>query len=172
MKLVKWEFQGLTMPMMADESGELYCTSKAICDALGANESNLRDVYSRHADEFGKNCVSNCDANSFLKENKAVFGVKYIRGNMRLWSEDDMLTFGFFLKTDASKEYRRQLRQFIKAHARVNTVSREEHEQLKGRLEYIENLLMASMPAVKSTASMAGRMLRTQRDTKHLRLVQ
>ena len=171
MKLVKWQFQGLVMPMIQDESGELYCTSKAICEALGVCEETLRTVYNRHREEFSSLSVSNCNAKDFLKENSEEFGVKRVRADMRLWTEDDMLGFGFFLKSDEAREYRRQLRQFIKANAMVNTVSREEHEQLKGRLEYIENLLRDSMPAVHSTASMAGRMLRTQRDNKHLRLV-
>jgi hypothetical protein len=171
MKLVRWQFQGLVMPMIQDENGELYCTSKAICEALGVCEETLRYVYNTHKEEFSSLSVGNSNAKEFFLEHKTELGIKRVRSDIRLWTEDDMLGFGFFLKSDEAREYRRQLRQFIKTNAMVNTVSREEHEQLKGRLEYIEELLKGSMPAVHSTASMAGRLLRTQRDNKHLRLV-
>ena len=42
MKLVMWSFKNLSMPMVEDDSGELYCTSKAVCKSLDIKEDALR----------------------------------------------------------------------------------------------------------------------------------
>lgn len=92
---------------MMDIEGELYCTSKAICGALGVHEETLRSIYNRHTKEFALLSVSNCNAKEFLQQNRVEFGVKRVRGDMRLWSEDDMLTFAFHSKSDVSLEFRK-----------------------------------------------------------------
>lgn len=167
MKLTRWEFMGLHMPMMEDDRGELYCTSKALCEALGINEGTLRSVYERHKEEFLS--VSICDAKEFLRQNKVEFGIKRIRSDMRLWSEDDMLTFAFHSKSVQSLEYRKQLRQFIKQNAKRGYVSRDAFENLKGELHEIKEFMQKYMLAVDESASHVGKALRAQRETKSLR---
>ena len=54
MKLVKWEFQGLHVPMMEDCEGNLYCTGHQICAALGLAPNSLRMMRLRTPDEFSE----------------------------------------------------------------------------------------------------------------------
>lgn len=170
MKLVRWSFQGLHMPMMEDDSGELYCTSKAICEALAIDEATLRKICERHPEEVGENCVTDCHAKLFLKENKAEFGVRYVRGDMRLWTEDDMLTFAFHARSNVALEFRRKLRQFIKQNARRGYVKQVEFDRLQGRLDQMAELIQSLIPSVDKSASLAGSLLAEQKHSKAARL--
>lgn len=171
MKLVRWEFQGLHMPMMEDEGGELYCTSKAICEALGINEATMRWTYNQHKAEFDSLSVGKTNAKEFFQQNRAEFGIKRVRKDMRLWTEDDMLTFAFHSRSPESLEFRKRLRQFIKQNARRDYVSQEEFESLKGELENMKEMVHSLMRIANENASQAGKMLYDQKKSKHLRAV-
>lgn len=123
MKLVRWTYNNLHIPMMAGNNGDLWCTSKQLCGALGTTELALRLLRKRHADEFDANCVSKSNAILFFKENKVEFGVKYVRGDMALWSEDDMILVAILSRSDMSKQFRKDLRAFIKEHAKKDLLS-------------------------------------------------
>jgi hypothetical protein len=71
MKLVQWEFHNIKMPMIEDDQGNLFCTSKALCEALQTAEVNLRNVYAKNRDEFDENCVIADYAISFLERGAA-----------------------------------------------------------------------------------------------------
>lgn len=62
MKLVRWEFNSLQLPMIEDDEQELYCTSAALCKALGITAGQLRDVYQRHRTELFPLSVAQRDA--------------------------------------------------------------------------------------------------------------
>jgi hypothetical protein len=159
---------------MVDIRGDLYCTSKSICEALAINESTFREIYNVHRLEFGGLSVGNSDAKEFLQQNRVEFGIKRVRKDMHLWSDVDMLTFAFHAKSPAASCYRKQFIQFIKQHAKIESVSYEEFNQLRGELmefkALAESALLAA-PAVKEAASHAGSMLALQKRTKHLRMV-
>lgn len=129
MKLVRWSYNNLHMPMMSDDNGDLWCTSKQLCGALGITENSLRLLKNGHKEEFDDNCVSKTNAISFLKENKTEFGVKYVRGDMTLWSEDDMITVAILARSPIARAFRKELKTFIKQNAIKNTVSRAEHDK-------------------------------------------
>jgi hypothetical protein len=181
MKLVRWEFLGLHMPMMGDDEGELYCTSKSLCDALGVTDNALWVLASRHAKELSDFCLSNCKAIAFLKEHKLEFGVKYIRGNMRLWSEDDMLVIASRSEAPQALEFMKRLRRFGKLHARVSLISIEEFREMRAELkdlremksefQVFKEMLHQYLPSADKTASLAGSVLQAQKGTKTLRLV-
>lgn len=128
MKIINWEFESLKIKMI-ELNGELYCTSKSVREALSVEASTLRQIYRRHEDEFFSICVTDCHAN--LQMLKNTLGLKYIRKDMKLWSEDDMLTFAFMVSGDRARAARRDFRKFIKEHAKKGLVSKGELEQLK-----------------------------------------
>lgn len=195
MKLVRWQFLGLHMPMMEDENGELYCTSKAICDALGISYDDLKHITMRHPEEFGNLRVTDChskdgglslsnlqpknkelrvgnpNAKEFFTAHKTEFGIKRVRSDMRLWSEDDMLTFAFHSKSPQSLEFRKQLRRFIKQNATRGYVTQAQFDELKGQMHSLMELVALYVPAANEAASSAGRALQAQKGTKPLRLV-
>jgi len=169
MKLVHWEFQGLHVPMVEDDNRELYCTSKAICGALGMKEGHLWKITSLHSKELSELSLTNSKAKDFLQENRIAFGITRMRKDMRIWSEDDMLTFAFHSGSDKSMEFRKNLRQFIKRHAARNYVTQEQYQELDDKLGLVLDVVKRYYPAANKTASLAGSMLRAQRETKHLR---
>lgn len=171
MKLTKWSFAGLEVPMMEDEDGELYCTSKALCGALGVTEGNIRSFYNDNKAEFDSLTVSNRHAKEFFREHQSVFELKRIRGNIRIWSEDDMLVFAFFLKTPQAREFRRELRLFIKQQARKDTVSREEFMSLLERVKNMELEREEALPRFNLAASCAGKTLASFRGTTDFRKI-
>jgi prophage antirepressor-like protein len=103
--------------MLEDEQGRLYCTSQALCEALGLEPSALNALYHSNKEEFDGNCVNRNDAISTLKENRLEFGYKYIRGDMHLWSEDDMLLVAIRSRSSGSREFRKYLLEFVKKNA-------------------------------------------------------
>jgi len=50
MKLVRWSFHNIHMPMMENEEGELYCTSKMLCN------SESKVFFREHRTEFVIRC--------------------------------------------------------------------------------------------------------------------
>jgi hypothetical protein len=157
--------------MLADEDGELYCTSKMLCTALSINEKALQATYLRHKDEFSSTSAANCSAKEFLLANKVEFGISRVRDDMRLWNEDDMLIFAILSKSTVSKEFRSHLRKFIKENARRGYVTAEEHKALAERMSVLEDLVLHAQPALTNAASAAGAALAAQKGTRNLRLV-
>ncbi len=183
MKLIQWSFHNISMPMMEDDEGELYCTSEILCSSLGITKEALKQVAQRHADELAGLRVTNCNSKEFIINNKEQLGIRRLRKDMRLWTEDDMLLIAMFSKSGVSKEFRQELLRFIKTNARRGYVSIEQHEALSARLlatqedhqavvtrlEKLESIVELSLPALKEAASAAGTALAAQRGTKAIR---
>lgn len=134
MKLVRWSFKNLHMPMMRDESGDLWCTSAQLCGALGIEPKALRELKRRNPEDFDLLSATENGAKEFFLKNKAEFGVRRVRKDMTLWSEDDMITVAILSRSAVAREFRKELRQFIKESARKDLlagyVTREEHERI------------------------------------------
>ena len=92
MKLVRWTYNNLHIPMMSDSQGELWCTSRQLCGALGLEPKALRELKRRNIEEFEFLSATENGAKEFLKENKTEFGIRRVRQDITLWSEDDMVT--------------------------------------------------------------------------------
>lgn len=178
MKYVAWEvIPGTCLPMMEDDNGELFGTNKTVSDGLGVNPSTLRTLYQQNKEEFDSLSVLNTDAKEFLRLNKSKFDISRVRSDMRMWTEDDMLTFAFLAKSDKGREFRRNLRKFIKINAVRHYVSLEEHNKLKNGLSEIKEqmhtmslLILQNQQAVKYDASLAGKLLSNHRKTKEFRM--
>lgn len=69
MRTVRWSFQNLHMPMMADENNTLWCTSQQLCLALNIELDSLRSMR-HHRDEFSDISVISSHAKEYLKDNK------------------------------------------------------------------------------------------------------
>jgi len=171
MRLIRWSFQNIHMPMMEDENHELWCTSRMLCDALSIDSKALQATYLRHEDEFSNLTAANCSAKKFLQENKVEFGLTRVRSAMRLWNEDDMLSFAILSKSEVSREFRTHLRKFIKENARHGYVTRDEHDALASRFSALEELVLRARPALEEAASAAGSALNSHKKTRALRLV-
>jgi len=169
MKLTVWTFKDLSMPMMEDDRGILYCTTKVLCDGLYLSEEAVKKIYSRHSDEFGCLTVTNSPYKDFMVQNKDVFGMKRIRDNMRMWTESDMLMFAILSKSGVSKDFRRQLIQFIKENARRGYVTQDVYQRTMARLDNVERALMAAGFALGQNASSAGALLNQQKKSKAVR---
>lgn len=140
MKLVRWEFLGLHMPMMEDDNGELYCTSKAICDALGIDKHTMEMIVSRNKDEFGSLRLTNCGSKDGGLRVTDCYSKDLSVSDCNA-SEDDMLTFAFHSKSPQSLEFRKQLRRFIKQNATQGYVTQAQFDELKGHMHSLMELV-------------------------------
>ena len=173
MKKVRWDFQGLHVPMMEDSNGNLYCTFKQLSDALQCPEATIRAMRRRRANEFSGFCVSKCNAISdireFLEQNRIEFGLRYVRDDMAIWTEDDMIMAAVMIKNTVGKEFRKNLVKFIKENARKGYVHESEfNSRMTEMNQKIDNLAAY----LNANASEAGRKLNAQKQTKHLRSIQ
>src|SRR5690348_769703 len=107
MKLVRWSFHNFQVPMMEDEEGHLWCTSAALCGALGLNKRTFQTIYLVHKDHFGDHTLRALDPSTkaFLVEHRDEFGVSRLRGDLRLWSDNDMLWFAAKSNSPAAREF-------------------------------------------------------------------
>jgi hypothetical protein len=164
-----WQFQDLTIPMMEDTNGTLYTTGPILANALGLEEKTLRNIYANHQDEFDGNCAQDVGAIPFLQENKTAYGLKYVRGDMHLWSEDDMILFAGLTRTQVGKAFRKEMVRAIKAQARKGYIPQEQFDVLVGQLMTRLQMVEEAIPALNRAASAAGSVLQAQKSTKPLR---
>lgn len=174
MRLVKWEFRGMVMPMIEADDGVLYCTSVTLQRALNICNSSIRKIWSRHGDELEARTglsLTDCQTKEFVAQHKEEFGIRRLREDIHFWCEDDMLMLAILSKADASKAFRKELIRFIKEQARKEYVLRSIYDETSARLTAIEEILRSAGFALKENASTAGKLLNQQKDTKHLRLL-
>lgn len=139
-----WTFANLNLPMIKLPDGRLVCTSKAVCRALGINKEALRFLASKYVDKLSRICVSETNANGFLQENRDLYELNYIRGDMRLWTPDDLLWFARHATSAQSDEAYVEIINLVKREARAGLVSIEEWRGMEAQLTELrrENLEM------------------------------
>jgi hypothetical protein len=186
MKHFLWQFQNLNVPMMEDSNSTLYTTTPILASALGVEVNSLRQIFKRHQDELdgicvqemhaNGDCVTDSDATSFLQANKETFGLKYVRGDMHLWSEDDMILIAGLTRTETGKAFRKEMVKAIKAQARKDLITKEYFDSVVAQLvqqnqalQVQVNEIREAQPHLNDIASNAGHLLRNQRFTKPFR---
>lgn len=130
---VEKKINNLSIPMLSID-GELYITQHNLANLLGVDEITLRRRYQRKREDFESNRVQSLNANEFIKQNKTKFGLKYVRNDMRLWTEDDMLTFGQIVRGEKGRRIRKEMRIVIKQHSKHYVISPETYEKLSADL--------------------------------------
>ena len=178
MKVSNYTFRNLYFPLLHLDNGSRFGLTNGLAHALGIDPHALRTVFKRHEDEFDSNCATDCDAIEFLKENKVQFGLKYVRGDMRLWSLHDMILMALLSRTSVSKEFRRDIISYVEenAHEEIVAIGMERDEAVRkynalieetrgmhGRLENLEELVARMQPATQAVASAAGAVLSAQK---------
>ncbi len=171
MRLIRWSFHNVHMPMFENEQGQLFCTTRAICSVLGIKEDAVRQITSTHAAELSSPSVIESHAKAFLDQHRVEFGIKRLRADMRIWSDKDMFTIAILSRSSVSREFRDGLWDLVKKQATRGYVSEEEHNKLLSRVAKLEDLIAAALPDLEMAASAAGHALQAQKGTKHLRLV-
>ena len=160
MRLVSWSFRNILMPMIEDENGTLLCTSNTLCKALNITPSALSTISNRYKNELSGIRVTDCDPVEFFQEHKHLLDMKQVRGDMRLWTEDDMLCIAFVSQSDVSREFRTHMKNIAKEQARRGYISKDEYDravtELEGRLTKLEEI-------VKEQASLSGQFLANHR---------
>lgn len=174
LKLVRWSFMGLHMPMLEMSNGDLCTTTKQLALALNAKEKVITNLARAHRDELSLVNTSSEGVKEFLKSNRVEFGLKKVKHNLLLWTEDDMILIAILSKSVVSKQFRKGLVAFIKENATRDYVERSEYDQIKSDLADLKSfkeIVLSHIPALQNDATLAGRLLQNQKKTKHLRLV-
>lgn len=120
---------------MADIEGTLYCSTPQLEKVFRCNRSQLLHVCSkwRH-DEFGNATVGDLVMSN--QHRKGLDGLpealllKRLQPKTRLWSEDDVLSFAFALRSDIARHCRAEFKDILKRHARREMVPREQLDKM------------------------------------------
>lgn len=176
MRIVQWSFHNVVVPMIEDDAGELYCTSEVLCKVLGITPQALWKVASRHKKQLSENCMTNCQAIEYVRKNKEALGIKYLREDMRLWTETDMIRISMFSNSAVALEFQEGIIKLVKENARRGYVPQEQYQAIvqqlettSARLDRLEELMEIARPSLQSAASAAGAALWAQRGTKAIR---
>lgn len=117
MKLVRWSYNNLHVPMIQDGNGVLFCTANTLASALNVTEQNIRMLLVNKPEEFKGLSVNCVDAKELIKDHKVELGIKRVRNDMKLWSEDEMIMAALLSKSNVGNQFRRDLLKFIKENA-------------------------------------------------------
>ena len=147
MRLIRWSFQNIHIPMIENEGGDLFCTTKILSSALNQNPRDLRKIYHRHRDEFDPVTLRGVEnlPKEFLEKNRVELGIRRMKEDLYFWSESDMLLMAVLSRSSVSKEFRKNLIQFIKTQARRDFVTREAHNELEARLNNLEDVVKIAL---------------------------
>lgn len=129
MKITRWSFNNLHVAMVQNDEGVLYCTTKQLADALCVSEDVIRMAAMNHKDEFGPLSITNFYAKEFFQRHKVELGIKRVRKDIKMWSEDEMILLAMLCKSNVSKEFRKDMIKFVKENARRGYVTQEEHNK-------------------------------------------
>ena len=66
MKLVRWSYEGLCVPMIEDDNGDLWVVARALGLVLGISEDAIRKIRSRHLNEFTSEDVADRNILEFI----------------------------------------------------------------------------------------------------------
>lgn len=164
MKITRWSFHNLHMPMIEADDGTLYCTTKQLADALGVTEVHVREIKRLHKDELDTVRVNEIGAKDFLLRNKAEFRIERVKSDMNLFTEDDMIGIAMIARSTVSKAFRKELIKFVKENAKRDMVPMSVHEAAMQRLDNLEAIVLGHV-------SQAGKTLNEYKSVKHLQLV-
>ena len=148
MKIVRWSFENLHIPMIQDDEGKLWATTKTLAESLGVTEDAIRVIAMRNRDKLKGLSVTNSYAKDFIKLNKTELGIKRLRQDMQLWSESEMIRIALWSRSETADAFTDQLVEFVRKNATTGWVTREEHNellvkfgQLAVKMENVEKLL-------------------------------
>lgn len=192
-KCVNLTVNNTTIPMLSID-GVLHVFNQQLCDMMGVTENALRKLYFCRKGDFDGNCITKSNAIDYLKNNRDVFGLKYVRGDMKMWSEDDMFLFIMFARGVNNKALRKELLAVIKQHSVREEITKSEYvkglqriadealadkaiaqnelKETKAMLSAFESrlsLLEDLFSFVDGAASNAGKTLRAHRMVKGLK---
>lgn len=192
-KIVHWKFHNLVIPMLKI-GGILYSTYHMLASALEVTPDDLRMIRNTRPDEFDGIRLGDLSAKypsvkNVYANNKGLFGIERLRDDMHIPTEDDMLSFGFAIRSSIGKEFRKGLKELIKKHASIDVPTVQENEQLiqqlnetaealriekkrtgtlENRVSALEEIIEWAKPFIEAIGSANGKGLQAQKGIKRL----
>jgi hypothetical protein len=155
--------------MVEDDERRLWTTTSGIALALGVTVRAIYNLYSRntrHFEEVTHSVTLHQQVLNFIKDRGAHFGVKHFRHDLRIWSEDDVLTFAVLCRSPQGIAAKRDFLRFIKENMRRDYAKLEaQYAEVMQRLVALEE----AVPSIRKSASAAGSALAAHRGTTALR---
>lgn len=170
MKITRWSFNNLHVPMIQDGQGNLYCTTKTLAETLAVSEQNIRMLLYNHPEDFAGLCVNSIDAN-FIKSNRTELGIKYVRKDMKLWSEDEMIMAAIIARSSVGTQFRKELLTYIKENAKKSIMDEYVHKDEHSRLAQSLNAALTELGRMTVRMENIERLMSPDKCVK-LRLVQ
>lgn len=178
MEIVSYSLADIALAMV-DFDGTLFCSTPQLCEVFQTTPQSLWQIANERRGEFSNARLTILTSmNHCRKPILEAFKLERSRPNTRIWTEDDVLSFTFFLRSDIAKSCRAQFKEILKAHAKRNYLSPEQVDLLVQTdiHPFAEQIryLSAEVDKVKelhgivdSAASNAGKFLRNIRSIRH-----
>jgi hypothetical protein len=170
MKILDWKSENFCCAMVEDEERQMWTTTSGIAVALGIEPRSVLQLYQRrkaHFDELsGSNRTAKEEVLAFLAQHQQHFGIRRMRPDLHLWSEDDVLTMAVLCNSPQALRAKKEFLQFIKSNMRREYATLQtQYDEVLRRLMLIEEAL----PAVQKLRSAAGVSLAACRGSAGLR---
>ncbi len=132
MRLLQWSYNGLIVPMLEDEEGHIFTTGPILRAALGMEDDALRAIASRHRHRFdwSQSVTIRHTLTEFLRHNRELFGLSYVRRDIKLWSDADMINVAFLSNSPLATSFRQGIIELVRQQARKDYVSLETFEKV------------------------------------------
>lgn len=105
MKLVRWSFHNLHIPMLDVPDVGLCFTAKTLADALLVREAHVRQTIYRYHERVQPLSVGEVRAQAFLRENAAAFCILRVKEDMHLLPFRAALAVAFHTTTERAWEF-------------------------------------------------------------------
>lgn len=130
MEIVQYRLADIDLAMV-DFDGELFCSTPQLCEVFRVNRDGLHHVVSRHKEEFTNTRLKAITMTKrHRKEVLEAMLLERESPNTRIWTEDDVLSFTFFLRSDIARQCRAEFKGILKQHAIRNYISPQQAEAL------------------------------------------
>lgn len=104
-RCIAWTFHGLIVPMLEDDEGRLYTTSKQLCAALGITERKLYRIRNNNSDWVAPIRLPDPQSNSLISRNREFLQIKRLAPDMVLWDHKTMLRIAQHADTDRTNRF-------------------------------------------------------------------
>lgn len=175
MQLIEWQYKNLILPLIKTENGTRYCTSQGLCSALETTSTNLRYLLSVHKDKITPLTVSNTNGHQelsgvsmFLRLYRQQFGIRAVRGDLKLFTLKQALLVAFRVGTDQAWDFQEAVADEIEKQGRESGISIEQFAELEARIAQLEQREDGLSAYASSMATQAGHTLRSYQDVKKL----
>jgi hypothetical protein len=171
MRKIDWIYKGVSIPVIEDEDGKIFCTGKMICKGLGLKEKDLYNMCLNHPQHFQDSLkYSNLAVKEFIGEHREEFGMQRVR---KIYTDAELIAFAILSKSPFAVVFMQEFIQFVRSQVQMGYVSQKAHDALRCQFELQNQRLGLVEKHIERMASEDGRRLNEYKEVKkpHLTVI-